>query len=225
MKLAFAAAIVLAFPASAQAHKHHVRRHHTHHVRESATIAAPALPAAAPGAIAAPRGPWAWLGNETVGDCTFVAAANWEIITQHAAPVESELLTEFHEAGGSDVAGLPAEALAAYWGSHGILGVKASLTRHSPGELETLVRGARAVMAVIHIYAGEVFQPVGFRSGVDVVEDGPQTMTTTLYHFVVVAGFNATGPQIITWTRTFQLTWAEWNASAPEIYLPERQSQ
>lgn len=195
MRLALLAAAALAFPASASAHRHH---HHR-------PVAWPALPS----------DPWPHWGNDTIGDCSFAAAADW-LIMQGARPTEAQLVQDFHAAGGSDTEGLTATALSAYWSTTGIAGVRASLT--PTGQV------ARGTIAMIRLYVGEQLQPLPFRSAGMTVIPGAMTIEAAGLHFVLVTAVTGAGPQVVTWGRVIQLTWAQWTTTALEMFQPTRRS-
>lgn len=178
---------LLLFPGVAYAHKHHK----------------PAY------GVKAPEGAWPRWGNESIGDCGFAAAADWEWMTQSVVSREAQLISEFHEAGGTDTEGLTEQQLDAYWIGHGISGVKASLVPEPASKLELLIKARTAVLARVRLTAGEVIGPVTVTGG---------------WHFLLVDGYNHAGPEVTTWGETSQITWAQWKSYSAELYLPEVQS-
>lgn len=150
-----------------------------------------------------PLGPegseYPWWGNdipygapESVGiaDCGFAAAADWEILTLHRVPIESQIIKEFYAAGGSASNGLDETIWMRWWAQHGISGVRVSLMRRPNSWLDGLVQAHRAVIAV---------------SG---------------GHALVVAGFGPGGPEVITYGETRQESWAQWDERPEEIFVP-----
>lgn len=71
-------------------------------------------------------------GNDRIADCTFAAAADWEVAALGHLPPEAEVINEFHEAEGSDENGIPPADFRRYWREHGIGGVKA-IVKEVPG--------------------------------------------------------------------------------------------
>jgi hypothetical protein len=220
-------------PVALRASRRH-RRHRQHnarrrqaaiaHQRHQAALAVPP-PSSAPGAaiVDAPTGPWPTSGNETIGDCSFASAADWELITQGSfSDSEAQLIREFHEAGGSDSEGLSSEELAGVWLARGIAGVRVRLSQRPVSALESLVSPGTAAIAVINVPVGQRFAPVPYKLHGRTVTAPAFTIEAGGSHILVVAGYNSTGPEVVTWGATFQLTWAEWTQDNPKLYEAAR---
>jgi hypothetical protein len=178
------------------------------------TLALPGAAGATVPPIQAPQGPLAegrWPGwdnideslnggGKGIADCTFAAAADWEMIVLGKTPVEKQLIQEFHKAGGSDDDGLATTdelrlyatewSFATYWRVHGINGVRVDLKEEPPSRLDVLIQIHKALFA------------------------------TGAGHAFVVAGFNSTGPEIVSYGETQQVTWADWRTWEVALYLP-----
>ncbi len=133
-----------------------------------------------------------------LGDCSFVAAANWEQIQLGFTPNESLIGFEFAQAGGTN-AGLSQSALWAYWKKYGIAGHQLTgLWRYTvdQADVETAVRDYGALIAELGFTAEDGF--------------GEETVSAGL-HDVVVDGFTPAGPLVVTWGQTWQMTWEQWD--------------
>jgi hypothetical protein len=185
LTVVFSVAMALA-PFYAQARPAHRAHTHRHAPVPIATTS-----------VQAPSGPWSQWGNvgpSGIADCTFASAADWEQIVLGRIPVESELIREFHEAGGVDSTGLDLEQMMEFWEKRGINGVRVKLREQPTSRLGVLLRAHKALFVSVIWSAG--------------------------MHALIVAGFNSTGPEIITWGETKQVTWAEWNTWSVALYLP-----
>jgi hypothetical protein len=189
----------LMVPTSAAAKRHMPPARHAQRHPPIATVSA----------VTAPQGPeeraeepgrhyWPEWGNVAptegpggIADCTFAAAADWEMMMLGTTPDASQLIREFHEAGGHDETGINMGSFVEWWEKHGVDGVRVRLVKRYNSWLDALVQRDKAVIASIS------------------------------NHLVVVAGFNATGPEVITYGETRTETWAEWREYRVALYVPQ----
>jgi hypothetical protein len=144
-----------------------------------------------------------------LGDCTFAAAADWEIVKGFAPPDAATIGYEFAQAGGSATDGLTEAQLQNYWESSGIAGVVISgvaAVATDEADLEAAVSQYGAVMAGLQLFDNGY---LGYWE------------TSASYHEVVVDGFTPEGPIVVTWGQTAQMTWQQWTAEAQDAWAPE----
>jgi hypothetical protein len=200
-KAAFATCLALALtPGAASAahhHKHHKPAAHHHKVTKHVRRAAQPLSTVAyanEGEVynsSVPTGPFLAYGNEVIADCTFAAAANYEIAVLGVTPATAQIETEFHEAGGSDTGGLNVETWAAYWKTHGIGGIKLAPSAHAPAYAHEL---PGAAIAEIHVATG------------------------TGLHMILLLGATATGLRYVSVGVETEMSWAQWETAAVQVY-------
>lgn len=141
---------------------------------------------------------WGNVPPDTLGDCTFAAAANWEQIVVSVRANSTVLGYEFAQAGGTE-AGLPQNSLWTYWRKYGIAGVQlTALDRFTPSQanVENGVRDYAAMIAQLDFVTNDTF--------------GEYTVAAGL-HDVVVDGFTPEGPLVVTWGESLQITWEQWD--------------
>jgi len=148
---------------------------------------------------------WGNVAPDTLGDCTFAAAANWEqiVLGVHADP--TVIGFEFAQAGGTE-AGLAQTALWSYWQHTGIAGVKLTgLHRYftDSNDVRNGVRAYGAMIVELRFAAGDGF--------------AQYTVPASL-HDTVVDGFTPEGPLVVSWGQTLQMTWEQWNAEATGMW-------
>jgi hypothetical protein len=137
---------------------------------------------------------------DTLGDCAFAAAANWEQIVLKADPDPSVIGYEFAEAGGTASGGLAQSALWTYWQNDGIAGIYLT-GLHSyytdQTDVENGVRAYGAMIIELNFVQGTYF--------------GNMQIAVAGYHDAVVDGYTPEGPLVVSWGETIQMTWAQWN--------------
>lgn len=159
------------------------------------------------GAGAQSFGEW---GNNEAGDCTFAAAANWEVLRfRHIAATEAQVVAEFHAAGGTDEGGATAQQLFRYWYHRGIAGVRARVRR--------IRQPARGTIAGLELTPGEVWRVIN-----PAPEEGDEWLVNSGRaregHMVLVAAIDRTGPIVVSWETVFQVTWHQWRHEHPEVW-------
>lgn len=141
---------------------------------------------------------WGNVAPNTLGDCTFAAAANWEqiVLGVHAEP--TVIGYEFSQAGGTE-RGLAQNALWSYWERPGIAGIYLTgLNRYTTTreDVENSVRDYGALIAELQFVANDGFGEYEVAAGL---------------HDVVVDGFTPEGPLAVSWGETIQMTWEQWD--------------
>lgn len=156
---------------------------------------------------------WGNVAPESLGDCTFAAAANWEQIVLHLHAQPAAIRDEFEQAGGSRRAGLAQSSLWAYWQDHGIAGVVlASFHRYELDRTD--------VEDAVRTYTALVVE-LSFKTHHRIA----QFVVSSALHDAVVDGFTPAGPLVVSWGRTLQMTWREWEQEALEIWRIETVNQ
>ena len=132
---------------------------------------------------------------QSIGDCTFAAAATWEqiVLGVHASPAIVE--QEFSAASGGTTSGISQAGLWSYWTASGIGGVLLT-GLHSyftdRTDVQAGVRRFGAMIVEFHFADGAQFAQYTVSAG---------------YHDAVVDGFTPKGPLVVSWGQTLQLTW------------------
>ena len=142
---------------------------------------------------------WGNVAPDTLGDCTFAAAANWEQIILGIHPDPTVIGYEFAQAGGTAERGLPQNSLWTYWQKYGIAGTYLTgLHRYltDQTDVENAVRDFGALVVQLDFVSGGYFA---------------QYPVSTGSHDAVVDGFTPEGPLVVTWGETVQMTWEQWN--------------
>src|SRR5579859_6486135 len=70
---------------------------------------------------------WPTWGNGQIADCSFAAAANWELAALGHLANEAQVEREFAEAGCSSEEGISEQRFHSWWQHHGIGGIKATV--------------------------------------------------------------------------------------------------
>ena len=148
-------------------------------------------------------------GNTSSGidDCTFAAAAYWELLADGTSPDPTELGMEFVNAGGSMTSGLTATQLFNYWQTQGIGGIKIRSEQSIPVneiDLENAISGHGQLIAAVSL------TPAQNIAGIQAPMQG--------YHMLVIDGYTPTGPLIVTWGQTLQMTWQQWDLEAENAW-------
>ncbi len=143
----------------------------------------------------------------SIADCTFAAAANWEVAVLHHEPVEAEVISEFYAAGGNAEEGIDVEVWERYWRKHGIGGVRARL-RELPGESILAINGPRLAAS-----EDERLRRQLNRYHALILELSE--------HVVALVGYTSTGPLIVSYGEVEQMTWLEWRSESWGVYAPE----
>jgi hypothetical protein len=144
---------------------------------------------------------WGNVAPNTLGDCTFAAAANWEQILFGAHADPTVLGYEFAQAGGTEQ-GLAQNSLWTYWRKDGIAGVYLTgLHRYTTeqADVENGVRDYSAMIGELDFTENDGFGEYSVGAGT---------------HDVVVDGFTPGGPLVVTWGETLQMTWEQWDDEA-----------
>lgn len=150
---------------------------------------------------------------QSIGDCTFAAAATWEqiVLGVHASPAIVE--QEFAAASGGTTSGISQEGLWSYWTASGIGGLLLT-SLHSyftdRVDVQAGVRRFGAMIVEFHFAEGAQFGQYTVSAG---------------YHDAVVDGFTPKGPLVVTWGQTLQLTWHEWRTDAIAMWSLTATSQ
>jgi len=138
---------------------------------------------------------------DTLGDCSFAAAANWEQIVLHVEANETIVGFEFAQAGGTEH-GLLQSALWNYWEKDGIAGILLrGLHKYftDKTDVENGVRDYGAMIVELRFIAHDYFG---------------QYLVSAGTHDTVVDGFTPEGPLVVSWGQTLQMTWEQWNHEA-----------
>lgn len=145
-------------------------------------------------------------GNTTIPDCSFAAAADWEVLDLGYTPDEATVEREFGEAGGGPI-GIAEETFQLYWEHHGIGGVRVHI-REPPGEDVLLARGPLPASAVPRL-----------ERLLDEYRVLPAYVKTSggERHTVVLTGHDAWGVDYVTWGEERHMTWAEWLEDAEGV--------
>jgi hypothetical protein len=165
------------------------------------------------GSTAAEASDYPTFGNTTLNDCSFAAAADWEIISLGVSPDPTEIVSEYNAFTNNlneDVFPIP---FFNYWETSGVGGVTIlGYTNEgtTPSQIEEALRTNKALIALFQFHSGAQF--------------GPYTMSSE-GHFADVVGYTSTGPTIVTWGTTIQVTWAQWSTEVSSVYAPYTLSQ
>ena len=149
---------------------------------------------------------WGNVYPATLGDCTFAAAANWEVIIKGMQPDPATIGYEFSQAGGTADGGLTMDALFSYWLNPGIAGYAIGTAYPlptNPASVESAVQTYGALIVSFNFIAGDYM-------GNQQVDPGG--------HAAVVDGFTPQGPRIVTWGDTIQMSWQQWNAEVDGLW-------
>ena len=173
----------------------------------SLAVVGSAAAAPPPATIAAPVLAFPTYGNDTMADCGFAAAADWEIAVLHHTPTTAQVISAFYRAGGKTHVGIQAEQLFRYWRRVGIGGRRASFGEAAPtqGAVEAAVSRRHGVLAEMRSREGV---PIG---GV---------LVTPGYHMLLVDGYSPAGPTVVTLGQTLVMSWWEWRHEAETLYVP-----
>lgn len=157
---------------------------------------------------------WPTWGNTQIADCTFAAAANWELAALGRRANEEQIEREFLEAGGSPLDGISQLRFRWWWRHHGIGDVRAQI-REVPADnlwhlgiwrrgqfvplphlaqwrLETLLRRAHFLLA---------------------------GLTWDLGHEVLIVDADRDGVTFVTWGEEQTLSWAQWVDTVTGVYV------
>lgn len=154
---------------------------------------------------------WPSWGNEQMNDCTFAAAANWELAALGHQANEAEVIAEFHAAGGG-TEGLSEEAFARYWRKHGIAGVRATL------------RPAPQVLGSVESETGPLPPPAirANRRLTQLLRRAHFLLASLSWdagHEVLLTAASPAGVTLITWGEERTLPWREWDESDWGVYV------
>lgn len=136
-----------------------------------------------------------WYGNNTLGDCSLAAAADWYIAALGIEPNESEVIHDFQTAGQPDGYAVPPGQMFDFAGITLYEG-----HQYTKGELEL----ARSDLEGLLHRAGPLYT--------DLYDPEAQEG-----HAVMVDGYTLTGPLVVTWTQTYQMTWTQWETYVTTI--------
>lgn len=143
-------------------------------------------------------------GNLTLGDCTWAAAADWEIAALGIEPSEVEVIASYEarhkEAPFSDVWPV--------WETQGIDGVQMTYRPYLLNTGETTQPALEALVRKAPVIAAVTPSRESYLTHTDPV------------HAILVDGFSPIGPVIVTWAHAHQMSWAEWEAESLIIYTP-----
>jgi hypothetical protein len=145
---------------------------------------------------------WGNVAPQSVGDCTFAAAADWEQIVLGMQPSATVIRDEFIEAGGSRRGGLAQTALWRYWQQEGVAGAQLTAVDRYTLDRADVERAVRTYAAMI--------VELSFRSH----EHLARYVVANGLHDAVVDGFTPAGPLLVSWGQTLQMTWAQWRRDA-----------
>ena len=123
-----------------------------------------------------------------ISNCTFAAVANWEAIVLGRSADPQQITNEFFAAGGTATSGLTTDQVFNYWKGTGVGGVRLADSVLLPSDPFTLKRviddpDIRVVIASLDLGKNQNF--AGF------------TMTTPVYHWVIVDGYTSQGPVVV----------------------------
>ncbi len=130
---------------------------------------------------------WGNTAPDTLGDCSFAAAADWEQIVLHVEANESVIGYEFAQAGGTAEQGLLQNALWTYWRKDGIAGVYLTGLHTylaNRANVENGVRDYAAMIVELRFTPNDYFAQYRVQAGL---------------HDVVVDGFTPEGPLVVSW--------------------------
>lgn len=153
---------------------------------------------------------------EGIGDCTFAAVANWELVTLGLKADPDLIKAQFNAAGGTYNLGLTTDQVFNYWKVFGIAGIFATQVITLPTDPTTLKRsiddsGTRAVIASLSLIKNQNFAGT--------------SNPNASYHWVVVVGYTPQGPLVVTWGQTMQMTWQQWNLESVTMWKISTGSQ
>jgi hypothetical protein len=151
---------------------------------------------------------WGNVAPQSLGDCTFAAAADWEQIVlgihAHAAAIRSD----FARAGGSERTGLTQTALWSYWQKDGIEGAYLAALHGYAAERTDVENAVRTFVALI--------VELNFTDDDQLAQ---YELLPLELHDVIVDGFTPTGPLVVTWGQTLQMTWAQWDREESGMWV------
>lgn len=145
---------------------------------------------------------WPTWGNGRISDCSFAAAANWELAALGHRASEVQVEREYVEAGGGEE-GISAAKFSGWWRQHGIGGIRAELREvrgqnlweanpHSRHRLGLLLRRAHYLLA---------------------------TLVWEFGHEVLIVGVSPRGVRFVTWGEERTLSWRDWYEAVAGTYV------
>jgi hypothetical protein len=167
----------------------------------SVLIASLALALPAPASAAT----WPTWGNLELNDCTFAAAANWELGALGHRADEASIEAEFEAFSKNETVEITASSFAYYWRQNGIGGVRATM-RQVPGmDLWDVTHPRRARHQLGVLLKRERYLLA--------------TLTWRFGHTVVIGGVSPKGVTIITWGEERVVPWSEWWEDVMGVYV------
>ncbi|MGO9762651.1 MAG: hypothetical protein ACLP1Q_15450 [Solirubrobacteraceae bacterium] len=150
---------------------------------------------------------WGNVAPQSLGDCAFAAAADWEQIVLGVHAAASVIGSEFAQAGGNDQTGLAQAALWSYWQHEGIAGTHLTALHSYTTDRADVENAVRSFAAMI--------VELSFATDDQLAQ---YNLLPLELHDVVLDGFTPAGPLVVTWGQTLQMTWAQWDQEASSMW-------
>lgn len=161
-----------------------------------AVLVSLAVPAGATAGKNSP--PWPVWGNDEIADCTFAAAANWELGALGHGASEAQIRREYFEAGGAAEGGLSQDGFAHWWSHHGIGGIRAQIHEVS-GENVLLI--------------GPSLLPTSAVTRIERLLQRAHYLLADMNwgnHEILLTGYTSSGLNYVSYGEESFMPWAEW---------------
>jgi hypothetical protein len=153
---------------------------------------------AIPAAQTAPKLFYPIWGNNEIADCTFAAAADWELAALGHSANEAQIRREYVEAGGETQGGIPESKFIHWWAHHGIGNIRVQL-HEVLGENNLFVNSELLpINSIIHIKrllsrAHYLLADMNWGN-----------------HEILLTGYNTNGLTYVTYGEEQLMSWHEW---------------
>lgn len=156
---------------------------------------------------------WPTWGNNEIDDCTFAAAADWEIASSGYTPNEDRVKSEYLAAAKNGVNGISFNTFAGWWLYRGIGGIHAKMSE-VPGEDSLDSPGTLPPTAVSHLK--RLLQRYHYLLA---------TMGWYLGHMILLVGYTEQGLVYVSWGEERQMTWLEWREESWGAFVARLSAQ
>lgn len=157
---------------------------------------------------------WPSWGDNQIADCTFAAAANWELAALGHQASQAQIEREFLQAGGSPQDGISRLRFASWWRRHGIGGVRAQMREVPADNLWHLGSWRRGRFVPLPNVArrrlGALLRRAHFLLG---------GLTWDLGHEVLIVAVRRRGVTVVTWGEERTIPWDEWVETVTGVYV------
>lgn len=157
---------------------------------------------------------WPTWGNNQIADCTFAAAANWELAALGYRASEQRVEHEFLDAGGSPQDGISRLRFESWWRRHGIGGVRAQMREVPADNLWHLGSWRRGQFVPLPHLAQRRLETLLRRAHFLLAG-----LIWNLGHEVLIVGADRHGVTFVTWGEEQTMSWEEWVETVTGVYV------